>query len=562
MVARSALSWWRAARQAPAYAAVGRSWFVPAALALLAAVLALPVLALLVAALSWNDASWSVLRSMAATTLPGYAGATLALCVMVGLGVALVGSVTALTVTVFDFPGRRSAQWLLLLPLAMPAYVTAYAYTDFLQFSGPAQTWLRETFGLQGRVLPEVRSLWGAAWVFTFTLYPYVYLLARTALADRAAALLEAARLLGAPLRRRLLTVALPLARPAIVAGVALALMETLADFGVVSYFGVQTLTAGVFKAWLVMDDQVAAAQLAWLLLMMVALLLALERVSRRRLRYSSNRVDRAAAAEARPVRLRGAAALAAWLVCGLPVGLGFGLPVLFMLRPLIEGWDVLPWQSFGGWARNSLTLAAMAAALTTLGALALAYAQRQRPTPVVRLAVRTVGLGYAVPGAVLVVGLLLPVGWLQAAAPQAPWASWVTATVLGVLWAYWVRYTAVALQSLESGYSRVPSSLDDAARLLGRRGWRLWASVHLPLLHRSVWAAALLVFVDVMKELPATLVLRPFGWDTLAVVAHQMARDERLGEAALPALTLVLAGLVPVLLLSRALRRGETTAC
>lgn len=543
-----------------------RPWFAAGALAqwallALAGLLALPVLALLAAALGWNAASWEVLRSMAATTLPGYALTSLALCVGVGLAVALVGSVTALTVTVFDFAGRRSAEWLLLLPLAMPAYVTAYAYTDFLQYAGPAQTWLRDTFGLQGRVLPEIRSVWGAAWVFTFTLYPYVYLLVRTALAERAAALLEAARLLGAPLAQRLRRVALPMARPAIAAGVALALMETLADYGVVSYFGVPTFTAGIFKAWLVMDDRIAAAQLAWLLLGFVALLLALEQRAQRRLRFALQRPDRAAA-EARPVVLRGGAALVAWLVCALPVLFGFGLPVLFMLRPLIDGWDVLPWHAFVRWAGNSLTLAATAAALATLAALVLGYAARRLDAPAVRLAVRTVGLGYAVPGAVVVVGLLLPLGWLQAHWPQAPLAAWVTATALGVTWAYLVRFTAVALQSVQSGYSRLPVSFDDAARTLGRDAWGLWRDVHWPLLRRSTLVAALLVFVDVMKELPATLVLRPFDMDTLAVMAHQMARDERLGEAALPALTLVLVGLGPVLWLSRAMRRGQAQAC
>ncbi|MCX7663162.1 MAG: ABC transporter permease subunit, partial [Tepidimonas fonticaldi] len=221
-----------------------------AGLPLFAAALALPVMALVVAALAWDATSASVLREMAATVLPGYVWTSIWLCLGVALAVGLVGSVTAVAVTLFDFPGRRTAEWLLLLPLAMPAYVVAYAYTDFLQFSGPLQTTLREAFGWQGRLFPEIRNPWGAAWVFTFTLYPYVYLLARTALAERAPQLLEAARLLGAPLGRRVREVALPLARPAIAAGIALALMETLADYGVVSYFGVQTFTAGIYKAW------------------------------------------------------------------------------------------------------------------------------------------------------------------------------------------------------------------------------------------------------------------------------------------------------------------------
>jgi iron(III) transport system permease protein len=231
-------------------------------------------------------------------------------------------------------------------------------------------------------------------------------------------------------------------------------------------------------------------------------------------------------------------------------------LPVLFMLRPLLGGWDELPWGAFWLWARNSLWLAGLSAALATGVALALAYAQRMRPTRLTRQVVQLAGLGYAVPGAVVVVGLLLPVGWLQNAWPQSSVGYWLTATVLGLLWAYLVRFSAVALQSVQSGYARIPASLDDSARMLGATGWSLFAQVHWPMLKRSTVAAGLLVFVDVMKELPATLVLRPFNSDTLAVVTYQLARDERLGEAALPALTLVLVGLLPVIMLSRALRQ------
>ncbi|WP_424894419.1 ABC transporter permease [Tepidimonas sp. HKU79] len=523
--------------------------------------LALPVLALLLAALTWDAGSTAVLREMAVTVLPDYVRTTLWVCAVVAVAVGVVGSATAVAVTVFDFPGRRTAEWLLLLPLAVPAYVVAYAYTDFLQYSGPLQTALREWTGWQGRLLPEIRSPWGAAWVFTFTLYPYVYLLARTALSERPPQLLEAARLLGAPLGRRLREVALPMARPAIAAGVALALMETLADFGVVSYFGVQTFTAGIYNAWLVMDDRTAAAQLAIMLLAWVALLLWVEQRAQRRMRFATQRVARGSA-EAQPVRLRGGQVVAAWLVCALPVMFGFVLPVLFMLRPLWHGWDELPWHAFGGWARNSLVLAASSAALATAAALALAHAARRMPGALTRVQVRIVGLGYAVPGAVVVVGLLLPVGWAQARWPDSHVAYWVTTTVLGIVWAYLVRFTSVALQSVQSGYSRIPRSWDDAATTLGVAGAALWWRVHWPLLRRSVLAAALLVFVDVMKELPATLVLRPFDMDTLAVVAHQLARDERLGEAALPALTLVAVGLVPVIWLSRAMRRGEASAC
>ena len=518
----------------------------------------LPVLAVFA---SWipgggtDAASAQILREMRSTVLPAYVWTTLRLCVTVAVGVILVGLSTAAAVTLFDFRGRKVFEWALLLPMAIPAYVVAYAYTDFLQFGGPFQTWVRAVFGLEGRVFPEVRSEGGAALVFVFALYPYVYLLARTALGERASQLMEAARLLGAPMRRRILEVALPLARPAVAAGTALALMETLADFGVSSYFGIQTFTAGIYKAWLSMDNRIAAAQLATLLLAFVALLLFLEHRAEKRMRFSSTRGARAGSLDARPLRLQGASQWMVWGVCGVPVLVGFVLPVGFMLRPLMADWSVLSWGQFLGWTLNSLRLGALSAALAVGLALLLAFNLRRRPDWATRWAAQLVSLGYAVPGAVIVVGLLLPVGWLQSVAPQSGVGYFMTATSVGLVWAYLVRFCAVALQSVQSGYARIPVSFDDSARMLGTGDMALLRRVHWPLLKRSAAAATLLVFVDVMKELPATLVLRPFNSDTLAVVAYQLARDERLGEAALPSLALVLVGLIPVVLLSRTLR-------
>lgn len=518
----------------------------------------LPVLAVFA---SWipgggtDAASAQILREMRSTVLPAYVWTTLRLCVTVAVGVILVGLSTAAAVTLFDFRGRKVFEWALLLPMAIPAYVVAYAYTDFLQFGGPFQTWVRAVFGLEGRVFPEVRSEGGAALVFIFALYPYVYLLARTALGERASQLMEAARLLGAPMRRRILEVALPLARPAVAAGTALALMETLADFGVSSYFGIQTFTAGIYKAWLSMDNRIAAAQLATLLLAFVALLLFLEHRAEKRMRFSSTRGARAGSLDARPLRLHGASQWMVWGVCGVPVLVGFVLPVVFMLRPLMADWSVLSWGQFLGWTLNSLRLGALSAALAVGLALLLAFNLRRRPDWATRWAAQLVSLGYAVPGAVIVVGLLLPVGWLQSVAPQSGVGYFMTATSVGLVWAYLVRFCAVALQSMQSGYARIPVSFDDSARMLGTGDMALLRQVHWPLLKRSAAAATLLVFVDVMKELPATLVLRPFNSDTLAVVAYQLARDERLGEAALPSLALVLVGLIPVVLLSRTLR-------
>jgi iron(III) transport system permease protein len=529
-------------------------------LLLIALLVALPVLAILASLLQWNGESSAILAQMASTVLPRYAITSIALCAAVAAGTALIGMGTACAVTLFEFKGRRIFEWALLLPLAMPAYVSAYAYTDFLQFSGPAQTWIRDAFGSQGRVLPEIRSTWGAALLFIFTLYPYVYLLARAALAERAAHLMEAARLLGAPLPTRVRRIALPLARPAVAAGVALALMETLADYGVSSYFGIQTFTAGIYKAWLAMDDRIAAAQLAVMLLIVVAVLLKIERHAQKRMRFSASKGARAGSMEAKPVLLTGLKQWKAQLLCALPILLGFVLPVLMMLRPLLSGLsdaaDVpLRWADFAQWAFNSFKLAGIAALLATALALLLAFSQRRRPSRFMQAITQTVGMGYAVPGAVIVVGLLIPVGLLQQWQPQWSIGALVTTTVLGIIWAYLVRFTAVALQSIQSGYARIPQSYDDTARMLGSGGGKLLLRVHAPLLSRSAMVAMLLVFVDVMKELPATLVLRPFNHDTLAVVAYQLAKDERLAEAALPSLALVLVGLIPVILLSRSLR-------
>jgi iron(III) transport system permease protein len=535
-----------------------RRFLFPVVLLVLVSLLMLPVLAVVLSWAQFDTVAGAILGQMLQTVLPDYAITSLALCLSVAFGVAVVGMATASAVTLFDFPGRRIFEWALLLPLAMPAYVIAYAYTDFLQYAGPLQVWLRATFGLTGRLLPEVRSLGGAVLVFTVALYPYVYLLARTALSERAVHLMEAARLLGAPLSRRIVEVALPMARPAVAAGVALALMETLADFGVSSYFGIQTFTAGIYKAWLSMDNRIAAAQLATMLLAVVAMLLCMEHMAQKRMRFVSSRGARQSGADAIPGQLRGGSAALAWLVCAIPIALGFVLPVLFMLRPLVRGWENVQWSQFSGWAISSVWLAGLSAVLATALALGLAFAARSQPSAMTRTAMHFAGLGYAVPGAVIVVGLLLPVGWLQSAVPSSSVGYWVTATVLGIVWAYLVRFSAVALQSLQSGYTRIPASLDDSARMLGTTGAKLLGRVHWPLLKRSVAAAALLVFVDVMKELPATLVLRPFNSDTLAVVAYQLARDERLGEAALPALALVLVGLLPVALLSRTLRSRQ----
>lgn len=528
-------------------------------LTLLCLALALPVLGVLGAWLAFDDAAWAVLAHQAHTVLPGYAGQSLLLALGVGVGVVAVGAGAAAAVTLFEFPGRRSFEWMLLLPLAMPAYVLAYAWTDALQFSSPLQRSLRQLLGVQGPLWPDVRSLWGAVILFVLALYPYVYLLTRAALGERAVQMMEAARMLGAGLRRRILEVALPLARPAVAAGLLLALMETLADYGVGSYFGLTTFSTGIYRAWLSMNDRIAAAQLASVLLAVVAVLLLAERAARRRMRFAGSR---AGAMDARPTVLRGGPRLLAWTLCALPVLLGFVLPVAWLLHMLWQeatGSEFgLPWARFGEWAWASFRLAGLSALAATLLALALGFLLRRPGGRALRSAAGLLSLGYAVPGAVIAVGVLLPVGWLQARFPDLAVSAAVTGTVFGLLYAYLARFSAVAMQSVEAGYARVPLSIDESARMLGSSAPRVFLALHLPLLRRSALASALLVFVDVMKELPATLVLRPFGSDTLAVVAYNLARDERLAEAALPSLAIVAVGLIPVVLLSRAMRAGD----
>lgn len=523
----------------------------------LAAVLAWPSLSIWGAWLGLKASQFDLIGHMAQTVLPAYAWTSLLLCLGVGVGVAVLGSACAALVCLFDFPGRKHLEWALLLPMAMPAYVIAYAYTDFLQFSGPLQTALRQLTGWQGALWPDVRSLPGAIVVFTLTLYPYVYLLVKTALREQASRPMEAARLLGATKTRQVLTIALPMARPAIAAGVALALMETLADFGVSSYFGIQSFSAGIYKAWLSMDAPLVAAQLASVLLVTVLLLLQLEKHAQSKQRFFTTR-SAGAKLSRETTSARSHKAWALLAVGCIPVGLGFVLPSAILLWHWLSDPQMADTQRYWQWGWNSLKLAAITAVLAVGLALWMGARNRLTPSPLGRALSRVIHTGYAIPGAVVVVGILWPLSWTQHIAAWQPLGALLITSGVALIWAYLVRFTSVAMQSVDNGYARIPPSLDEASRTLGLTGWPLWRRVHQPLLRANIASALLLVFVDVMKELPATLVLRPFDSDTLAVVAYQLARDERLGEAALPSLALVAFGLIPVLLLSKRPRRQQ----
>ncbi|MBL8458036.1 iron ABC transporter permease [Zoogloea sp.] len=498
---------------------------------------------------------------LVATVLPDYVLNSLALCAGVGIGVAIVGVATAWLTAMHDFPGRRVFEWALVLPLAVPAYVMAYVYTDFLQFVGPVQTALREFFDWRrgDYHFPDIRTLPGAMLMFVFVLYPYVYLLARTAFLERAGGVLEASRTLGIGPWRAFFTVSLPLARPAIAAGVALALMETLADYGTVAYFAVNTFTTGIYRAWFSLGDRIASAQLAAMLLGFVLLLVAVERITRGRARYhnTSNRH------RPPPGRLKGGAGLLAMLTCLLPLSLGFLLPAMLLLRMALGEGDAQFGERFLILARNSFTLAGLTSVIAVALAVLLAYSARLSASWLAKGLNRLVGLGYAVPGTVIAVGVLIPVtrldNWLA-----SQWQAWfgvnpgllLTGGIAALIYAYLVRFLAVALQTVEASLSKITPSMDDAARSLGLGQGETLRRVHVPILRGSLLTASLLVFVDVMKELPATLVMRPFNFDTLATQAYVLASDERLTEASTAALAIVMVGLLPLIALSRQISR------
>lgn len=503
------------------------------------------------------NASGTTFAHLWATVLPEYLGNSFAIAVIVLLLTAIIGIGCAWLVAAFDFPGKRLFEWALILPLAMPAYVVAYAYTDFLQFSGPVQTALRAMSGWQAHDywFPQIRSVGGAGILFALVLYPYVYLLVRNAFLERSPRMWDAARTLGVGPWQAFFKVSLPLARPAAAAGIALALMETLADYGAVAYFGVPTLTTGIYKSWYAFSDRPAAAQIAAVLLIAVTLLMLLEQKSRGRARYYAVG-GRTATQQIH--RLNGGAAWGAALFCAMPVFVGFLLPLLILLRLLLREESLNFGARYIGWLQNSIVLAGATAMIAVAICLLLAYAARVTKSRLQAACNRIVSMGYAIPGAVIAVGILIPLSRLDAWGAEHGMTFLLTGSVVALIYAYLVRFLAVSYQSVQAGLSKITPSMDASARSLGHGlGSMLWR-VHTPLLWRSVLTAGLLVFVDVVKELPATLTVRPFNFDTLAVITYQLTADERLAEAALPAFTIVMIAFVPVLVLARAIAKGK----
>ena len=534
-----------------------RSWWV----ILIGLLMALPVLVVLGFVLQPFNENWQHLFD---NLLGEYIGNSLLLMLGVSVGVLSMGIITAWLTSTCEFPGRRLVSWALLLPLAIPAYIIAYTYTGVLDFAGPVQSQLREWFGWRyGQYwFPEIRSLGGATAMLSLVLYPYVYMMARAAFLEQSVSVLEASRTLGNTPLQGFFRVALPLARPAIITGLSLALMETLADYGTVQYFGVTTFTTGIFRTWYGLDDSVTAAQLASLLLSFVAVLIILERYSRRKARFhsTSNKEYRG-----QRYQLSGWRAFWASLSCALPIIFGFLVPAAQLLYWTLTTAQQTFTADFLVLTTNSVMLAASAAIVAVFLALLLSYAKRLLNTPLVNGSVAVASMGYAVPGTVIAVGVMLPFAWIDNTLDQ--WLRdtfdvssglLLSGTLFALIFAYTVRFLSVSIQAVDAGLGKIKPSMDDAGRSLGLSPLGVLRKIHLPLMKGTVLTALLLVFVDVLKELPATLILRPFNFNTLAVRAYEMASDERLADAGAPSLMIVLAGIIPVILLSKAIANAR----
>jgi len=521
-----------------------------------------PVLAIGLLALFPEENIWPHLMR---TVLPGYVTTTVLLMVGVGVTTFVIGTATAWLVTMHGFPGRKVLQWALLIPLAMPTYIIAYTYVDVFEYSGLVQTLLRDIFGWSSARdywFPDIRSLGGAIFVMSFVLYPYVYLTARASFMKQSICMIEVSRTLGCTPWRMFLNVALPLARPAIAVGVSLAMMECLNDIGAVEFFGVDTLTVGIYSTWLGRGNLGGAAQIAGVMLIIVFALIWLERAARRDQRYHHMSTHERQLSR---TRLRGLAGWGATLACVLPIGLGFVVPAIVLVDFAVTYYDVSANAKFVGYARNSLLLAAIASLAAIAIALFIAYAHRLSRSWLVKAAVRFASIGYAVPGAVLGIGILVPLAWVDnsvdALARQTFGISTgliLTGTIFSIVFAYVVRFMAISFGSIEAGLGRITPSLEGASRTLGRTAGGTLRDVHLPLIRPATATAGLLVFVDCMKELPATLILRPFNFDTLATHVYTYASLELIEEAAFSALTIVAVGIIPVILLNRTIREPK----
>ena len=532
-----------------------RNWLI--ASVLIAIIITSPIIAIIWIAISPEENVW---LHLATSVLPTYIFNSVVLMLGVGTFVAIIGTGTAWLVAMCEFPGAKFFAWALILPMAMPAYVVAYVYTDFLEFAGPVQTSLRMLFSWTTSSdywFPQIRSLGGAITVLSLVLYPYVYALTRASFLEQSISTLEAGRVLGLTGVQNFFYTSLPLARPAIVVGVTLCLMETLSDFGTVDYFAVRTLTVGIFDVWFGMENRGGAAQIALVLLSFIIILIWLERSSRKRQRFHNSSKNQLM----KKIKLKGWRSFLAIVSCLVPIVTGFVLPGAILFYHALNNIEGFYSTKYIEYAGNSFMMAGSATLIIVLTGIFLAYAARICPNLLVKIAVRVASIGYAIPGAALAIGILISIGAIDSVFTKTMKLTFgfsanvfIGSGLAALLFGYTTRFLAIALGSAEAGLSKVTYNMDMAARTLGSGPRSTLFSVHAPLIRSSIISGSVLVFVDIMKELPATLILRPFNFETLATFVYQYASDELLNECAPAALTIVLAGLLPVLLLNRAI--------
>lgn len=511
--------------------------------------------------------SGDVWSHLASTVLPDYIKNSLWLMVGVGTGVFVIGVGSAWLVTMCSFPGSKQFQWMLILPMAVPAYLLAYTYTDFLTYAGPLQSWLRSLTGWDygDYWFPNIRSLWGAIVLMSLVFFPYVYLLTRAAFLEQSVSLLEAGRSLGASSTESFFKIALPLARPSIAAGMALALMETLNDFGTVDYFGVQTFTTGIYRTWFGLGERVAAAQLSAFLMLFILILILLERWSRNKMDTRQSGTGRYK--QLTLYKLKDWKAWGSTLFCSIPVLFGFLIPLGILTEMMISNFDQAVDARFMQFSLNTILVAIIAGCTALLVALIMAYGTRLRPNLLTRSATKIGSMGYAIPGSVIAVGILIPFGWTDNVVDS--WARetfgfstglLLSGSIFALVFAYVVRFLAVAFNTVEASLGNITSNMDEAAQGMGYSFGKTLRKIHIPMMSGSLFAAIMLVVVDVIKELPATLIVRPFNFDTLAVQVYRLASDERLAESSGAALAIVVVGLIPVIILSRSIAKSRKT--
>lgn len=526
-----------------------------------ALLISIPILTVVISVFTPAGEVWS---HLADTVLDDYIKNSLLLITGVSAGVILIGVSCAWLITMTEFPGRKIFEWASILPFAIPAYLLAYIYTDFLDITGPLQNMIRNVFGLgiDEYWFPNIRSVEGAILIMSLAFYPYVYMLARSSFLEQSTTLLEASRIMGYSTWQSFFKVALPVARPGIAAGLALALMETLNDFGTVQYFGVQTFTTGIYRTWFGLGERPAAAQLAAFLLAFIVVLIILERWSRNRI--SNEKANSTRFKRLNRFELSGKRSALAFIVCFIPVFIGFVVPVILLLEMFFSNLEVLDFK-FIELALNSFTVSAITGFLAVLLALLMAYSARLNPNRYVKIFNRISSLGYAIPGSVIAVGVLIPFGLFDNTIDGFfrehfgfSTGLLLSGTIFAMIFAYLVRFLSVSYGGVEASMEKITPNMDEAARGLGYRFSKVLRKIHIPMMSGGLLTAALLVFVDVMKELPATLIVRPFNFDTLAVQVYRYASDERLAESAGAALMIVLVGIIPVIIISRTIARSR----